>query len=139
MKTHFFPSGITFPYCFFSRNKKKVPVEKQSFSRFLSSKSLFLKSSNNVKPLKPELGHISVLPGVQQIAAESGTPPHTYPSTGRGSLAFPETSRSVTATRLEPPSAACHCGCSRAALSAKLEDNHTIKARRQIYSNTFHN
>lgn len=44
------------------------------FSQCLSSKSLFLKSPNNVKPLKPEPGHISVRPGVQQIAAEYGSP-----------------------------------------------------------------
>lgn len=68
----FFPSGLIFPHCVFSNNKDFT--EKQSFSRFLSSKSLFLKSSNNVKPLKPEPGHISVLPGVQQITAEDGSP-----------------------------------------------------------------
>lgn len=33
-----------------------------------------MKSPNNVKPLKPEPGHISVRPGVQRIAAEYGSP-----------------------------------------------------------------
>lgn len=89
------------------------------FSRSLSSKSLFLKSPNNVKPLKPEASHISVLPGVQQITAE-------YSSPGRGSQAFPETCCLVTPTRLTPPTATCHCGYSWAAGRLWLEDNHTI-------------
>lgn len=42
------------------------------FSRTLSSKGLFLKSPNNIKPLKPDPGHISVRPRVQQITAEHG-------------------------------------------------------------------
>lgn len=86
------------------------------FSRPLSSKSLFLKSPNNVKPLKPEPGHISVQPGVQRIAAEYGSP-------GWGLQAFPETSCLVTAARLPKQLVIVAVW---AAGTSRLEDNHSI-------------
>lgn len=62
---------IAFPQDHFKKKQKSRTLR---FSQSLSSKSLFLKSLNNVKPLKPEPGHISVRPGVQQIAAQYGSP-----------------------------------------------------------------
>lgn len=68
------------------------------FSQSLSSKSLFLKSPNNMKPLKPEPGHISAQPGVQQITAENDSsgeackpsqkPPAQSPRTSHISLSL---------------------------------------------------
>ena len=52
--------------------KEKSP--EYCFSRSLSSKGLFLKTQNNVKPLKPERGHITVLLGVQDIIAGVDSP-----------------------------------------------------------------
>lgn len=69
-----FSNKKTLNDCFFEIILRKKRSRTLRFSRSLSSKSLFLKSPNNVKPLKPEPGHISVLPGVQQIAAEYGSP-----------------------------------------------------------------
>lgn len=65
---------IFYFFFFFKCSCGKAESRTLRFSQSLSSKSLFLKSPNNVKPLKPEPGHISVRPGVQRIAAEYGSP-----------------------------------------------------------------
>lgn len=65
---------IAFPQDHLKKKKKKKQSPEHYGSHSPFPVSLFLKSLNNVKPLKPEPGHISVRPGVQQIAAEYGSP-----------------------------------------------------------------
>lgn len=74
--------------CFFEMILQKT----LRFSQSLSSKSLFLKSPNNVKPLKPEPSHISVRPGVQQIAAEYGSPGEAHKPSQKPHAGSPRTS-----------------------------------------------
>jgi len=90
------------------------------FSRSLSSKSLFLKSPNNVKPLKPEPGHISVLPGVQQIAAEYGSPWVRLASLPRNLHAWSPLHASCLPKQLVIVAVVGQLG------TLGLEDNHTI-------------
>lgn len=95
----------------------------------------FRKSLNNVKPLKPKPGHISVLPGVQQNAAEYGSPP------GRGSPAFPETS--CLGHRYTPRASPQQLVIAAVAGPLERRDWRTITQSRHTgwvyYRNTFHN
>ena len=99
------------------------PAEKQSPERFVSH-SPFLERVFFWKPKQCKTAETGAWP--HQCAAWSSTDRCWIRLPGRGLQTFPETSCSVATTCLAPPTAACHCGCSRAVGTLRLEDNQTI-------------